>query len=99
MRRSSRCPWRAPSGRSRTAAREAYVAGRGIGPAHLWLVADLLSKAHLERVLPDYTIPSVPLSMLITPERTSIARVRLFVEFLAEAVLDIPGVERSRHEA
>ncbi|MCW2387154.1 DNA-binding transcriptional LysR family regulator [Sphingobium sp. B11D3B] len=80
------------------AAREAYLASRGIGPAHLWLVDDLLSEGHLERVLPDYALSPIPLSMLIAPERASIARVRLLVEFLAEAVLDIPGVERSGRE-
>jgi hypothetical protein len=32
--------------------------------------------------------------MVIRPERTSIARVRLLVEFLAEKMLHIPGIER-----
>jgi len=77
------------------AAREAYLAGRGIGPAHLWLVDDLLSDGRLEPILPDYAPPSVPLNMLIVPERAGIARVRLLVEFLAGKVLAIPGIERS----
>ncbi|QRI66144.1 LysR family transcriptional regulator (plasmid) [Shinella sp. PSBB067] len=78
------------------AAREAYLAGRGIGPAHLWLVDDLLSEGRLEPILPDYAPPSVPLNMLIAPERAGVARVRLLVEFLAGEVLAIPGIERSR---
>lgn len=78
------------------AARAAYLAGRGIGPAHLWLVDDLLSEGRLEPILPDYAPPSVPLNMLIAPERAGVARVRLLVEFLAGEVLAIPGIERSR---
>jgi DNA-binding transcriptional LysR family regulator len=78
------------------AAREALVAGRGFGPAHIWLVDDLLADGRLEAMLPDYTPPSVLLNMLIRPERTSIARVRLLVEFLAETMSRIPGMERSQ---
>lgn len=76
------------------AAREAYLAGRGIGPAHIWLVDDLLSEGLLETILPDQAPPSVPLNMLIVPERAGIVRVRLLVEFLAREVLAIPGIER-----
>lgn len=76
------------------AAREAFVAGRGIGPAHIWLVDDLLGDGRLKTILPRYAPPSAPLNMLIVPERASIARVRLLVEFLAEEVLHIPGIER-----
>jgi DNA-binding transcriptional LysR family regulator len=78
------------------AAREAFAAARGFGPAHIWLVDDLLADGRLEAILPDYTPPPVPLNMLIAPERTSIARVRLLVEFLAQEVPRIPGIERSR---
>lgn len=77
------------------AAREAYLAGRGFGPAHIWLIDDLLADGSLEIVLPGYRPPSIPLNMLIVPERANIARVRLLVEFLAEAALRIPGIERA----
>lgn len=76
------------------AAREALVAGRGIAPAHIWLVDDLLADGRLEAILPDYTLPSVPVSMLIVPERSGIARVRLLVEFLVEEVAAIPGIAK-----
>jgi DNA-binding transcriptional LysR family regulator len=76
------------------AAREALVAGRGIAPAHRWLVGDLLAAGRLEVVLPHYSLPLVPLSMLIVPERAGIARVRLLVDFLAEQIGSIAGVER-----
>lgn len=77
------------------AAREALVAGRGIAPAHRWLVDDLLAAGRLEAILPDYVLAPVPLNMLILPERARIARVRLLVDFLAEEIGRIPGVETS----
>jgi DNA-binding transcriptional LysR family regulator len=76
------------------AAREALAAGRGIAPAHLWLVDDLLASGQLERVLQDYAPPSVPLNMLIVPERSGIARVRLLVDFLAKGIAQLPGIEK-----
>ena len=75
------------------AAREALVAGRGIAPAHRWLVDDLLADGRLIPILPDYFLPAVPLSMLIVPERAGIARVRLLVDYLAELIGDIAGLE------
>ncbi len=80
------------------AAREALVAGRGIAPAHRWLVDDLLASGRLRAILPDYAPPPVPLSMLIVPERAGIARVRLLVDFLAEWIGGVPGIERPRPE-
>jgi DNA-binding transcriptional LysR family regulator len=78
------------------AAREALVAGRGFGPSHRWLVDDLLAGGRLEAILLDYALPSVPLNMLIVPERAGIARVRLLVDFLAVQIGRIPGIERRR---
>jgi DNA-binding transcriptional LysR family regulator len=78
------------------AAREALVAGRGIAAAHHWLVDDLLAAGRLEAILPDYSLPPVPLSMLIVPERAGIARVRLVIDFLAEQIGGIPGIEQPR---
>jgi DNA-binding transcriptional LysR family regulator len=80
------------------AAREAFVAGRGIGPAHRWLVDDLLADGRLEAILPGYEPPPVPLSMLIVPERAGIARVRLLVDFLIDQIGGIPGIETTRPE-
>ncbi|MGK9234742.1 LysR family transcriptional regulator [Inquilinus limosus] len=78
------------------AAREALVVGRGIAPTHRWLVDDLLSDGRLEAILLEYEPPSVPLSLLIVPERAGIARVRLLVDFLAERIGAIPGIEPPR---
>lgn len=77
------------------AAREAYLAGRGIGPAHVWLVDDLLADGRLETILPDHAPAAVPLNMLIVPERADIVRVRLLVEYLCREVLQIPGIKKS----
>ena len=74
------------------AARQALLSARGIAPAHLWLVDDLLKTGELEVVLPDYEPPAVPLNMLIVPERAGIARVRLLINFLVEKVQTIPGI-------
>ncbi len=76
------------------AVREALVAGRGIAPAHRWLVDDLLAAGRLEEILPDFTVPTMPLSMLIVPERAGIARVRLLIEFLIDQIGRLPGIER-----
>ncbi|MGJ4905343.1 LysR family transcriptional regulator [Bradyrhizobium sp. HKCCYLRH2060] len=84
------------SGRFRTnhglAVREAVLAGRGIAAAHAWLVDDLITEGRLTVLLPDYRLPSVPLSMLIVPERAGIARVRLVIEDLAAAIVSLPGI-------
>jgi DNA-binding transcriptional LysR family regulator len=75
------------------AARQALAAGVGIAAAHRWLVDDLLDAGQLEVLLPDYDLASVPLSMLIVPERADVARVRLLVDFLAKEISAIPGIE------
>jgi hypothetical protein len=47
-------------------------------------------------ILPDYSLPATPLSLLIVPERAGIARVRLLADFLGEQISRIPGIERRR---
>ncbi|MCZ0735651.1 LysR family transcriptional regulator [Phreatobacter sp. AB_2022a] len=78
------------------AAREAIAAGRGIAPAHLWLVDDLVRAGRVEVILADYALPAVPLSMLIVPERAGIARVRLAIDFFTARIGAIPGIEPAR---
>lgn len=78
------------------AARAALIAGRGIGPAHHWLVDDLLADGRIEAILPDYTPPPMPFNMLIVPERAGIVRVRLLVDYLMVAAAGIPGIEKGR---
>jgi DNA-binding transcriptional LysR family regulator len=80
------------------AAREAFLAGRGMGPAHLWLVSDLLADGRLQTILPAYSPPPVPLNLLIVPERANVGRLRLLVDFLADRIGSIPGIDKARPE-
>lgn len=74
------------------AVRQALLASRGIAPTHRWLVDDLLASGQLEPIMTGYALPSVPLSMLIVPERAAVARVRLLIDFLAAEIATIPGI-------
>ncbi|MDQ8698313.1 LysR family transcriptional regulator [Hyphomicrobium sp. LHD-15] len=76
------------------AAREAFKAGRGIGPAHRWLVDDLVASGELKVLLPKYALPTTPLNMLIVPERASVARVRLLIDYLAVEAARLPGIRK-----
>ncbi len=74
------------------AAREAFRSGRGIGPAHRWLVDDLLTNGELEVLLPDHSLPTIPLNMLMVPERARVGRVRRMIDYLVEEVRRLPGM-------
>jgi DNA-binding transcriptional LysR family regulator len=74
------------------AARVAVAAGRGVAPAHRWLVDDLLADGRLEVLLPDYRLPATPLSLLMTPERARLGRVRLVADWLADRISRLPGI-------
>jgi DNA-binding transcriptional LysR family regulator len=74
------------------AARAALAAGRGIGPAHLWLVQDLLDAGTLEVLFDEYDLEAVPVSLLVVPERAGVARVRLLVDFLVTELKKLPGI-------
>jgi len=74
------------------AVREAVLAGRGIAASHHWLVDDLVRSGRLVPLLVDYALPSVPLSMLIVPERAGIARVRLLIDDLVSQISRLPGI-------
>jgi len=78
------------------AARAALAAGRGIAPAHLWLIQDLLDAGKLETVLDEYDLDAVPVSLLVVPERAGIARVRLLVDFLVDEIRKLPGIAPPR---
>jgi DNA-binding transcriptional LysR family regulator len=74
------------------AVREAVLAGRGIAASHHWLVDDLVRSGRLVPLLQGYTLPSVPLNMLIVPERAGIARVRLLIDDLVAQIGRLPGI-------
>ena len=88
-------PCRLPAGLYSTtglAVREALIEGRAVVTAHLWLVDDLLASGAVQQVLPDFTLSSVPLSILFVPARARIARVRLLINALATFLHKLPGV-------
>ena len=74
------------------AVREAVLNGRGIAAGHHWLVDDLMRSGRLVPLLVDHSLPSVPLSMLIVPERAGIARVRLLIDELVAEISRLPGI-------
>ena len=74
------------------AAWEALIDGRAMVTAHLWLVDDLLASEAEQQVLPDFTLSSVPLSILFVPARARIARVRLLIDALATFLHKLPGI-------
>lgn len=76
------------------AAREAFRAGRGIGPAHRWLVDDLLASGELEPLLPGHELAATPFNMLIVPERAKVARVRRLIDYMVEEAARLPGITR-----
>lgn len=77
------------------AVREAVLNGRGIAAAHHWLVDDLMTSGRLMPLLADYALPSVPLNMLIVPERAGITRVRLLIDHLVAEISRLPGIRPS----
>lgn len=76
------------------AARQAFVAGRGFGPHHHWLVDDCIISGELSVLLPAYRLSPVLLSMLISPERANIARVRICADFLTEKIANISEIAK-----
>ncbi len=78
------------------AAREAFRAARGIGPAHRWLVDDLLRSGELMALMPDYSLPPTPFNMLIVPQRAKVTRIRLLIDDLAGQAAHLPGIRTGR---
>jgi DNA-binding transcriptional LysR family regulator len=75
--------------------REGLRLGQCMGYAHEWLVADLLARGDLVRVLSSYELSSVPINLLIAPGRSELQRIRLFAAFLADAIPKLPGISRA----
>ncbi len=62
----------------------AVFEGLGIAILPSWLVRPALDAGELEIVLPDYTVPSLPLSAVYPDPGTLSLRARRFLDFLAE---------------
>jgi len=74
--------------------RDAAVAGLGIAVHSTWHVVDDLRAGRLVAVLPDYHLPDTGI-YAVTPQRRLVpARVKAFVDFMAEQLGDVPPWER-----
>ena len=65
------------------------LAGHGIAMKEVWEVASYLQNGCLKEVLPDYPPVSYPISALYPHSQYLPARVRLFIDFLAEEFKDL----------
>ena len=64
--------------------RKAALAGRGVAVLPIRLVSDDLADGTLVRVMPDCEIPDRPLYALHSPGSQSVARVRVFLDFVTD---------------
>jgi DNA-binding transcriptional LysR family regulator len=63
--------------------REALLAGVGLSYSPTWLVSDALADGRVERLLPDWTPPPLPLTAVSPRERRDALKVRAFVDHFA----------------
>lgn len=73
------------------AIRDALAAGGGIGLCPEWLVRDLLDGGGLARVLPDWWATPQDLYLLYPSRRYQPLRAKLFVQFVADRFIALPG--------
>jgi DNA-binding transcriptional LysR family regulator len=64
--------------------RKAALAGRGIGLVPVRIISDELADGRLVQVLPSCEVPDRPLYALHSPGGQTLARVRLFLEFVTD---------------
>lgn len=76
------------------AVRELVYDGRGIAPAHEWLVNDHLQSGSLITIADDYKLSDVQLSLLYVPQKAELLRIRAFIDFISEECLKIPGINK-----
>jgi DNA-binding transcriptional LysR family regulator len=78
---------------SSIAIREALLKDAGIAMAPAWLVQDLLDERRLVRVLPRWHGMPQDAFVLYPPRRYQPLRARVFIEFLGDRVVRIPGFQ------
>lgn len=72
---------------------DSVLDGAGISLQPTWMVADLLARGRLIRVLAHHTGPEQKAHLLYAPRRHQPLRVRVLVDFLAERVARLPGAD------
>lgn len=76
------------------ALRQAALAGLGISRHSLWQVHEDLRAGRLQRVLPQWSLPGSGIHALMPERRLQPARVRMFVEYLADSLAHLPGLQQ-----
>ncbi len=62
----------------------AALAGHGIVQVPSFMVRDHLARGGMRSVLPDWTVPSIPLHVVYPPNRHLSTRLRVFVDWIAQ---------------
>jgi DNA-binding transcriptional LysR family regulator len=77
---------------SSEAIRQAVVEGLGIVNAPLWIYGDALRAGAIRPVLTHYRAPALPFNVVFQPSRRPSLKVKMFVDFFAEAFSRDPDI-------
>ncbi|MGY2373169.1 LysR family transcriptional regulator [Pseudomonas sp. SDO524_S393] len=78
------------------AVREMVLTGLGIALSPLWLFYDDLKAGRVVALLPDYTPSSLPIHAVLAANRRQSARVKAFVDYMADALALAPELQPIR---
>ncbi|WLG30499.1 LysR family transcriptional regulator [Pseudomonas lurida] len=78
------------------AVREMVLTGLGITLSPLWLFYDDLKAGRVVALLQDYTAQSLPIHAVAAPNRRQSARVKAFVDYMADALAQAPELQAVR---
>lgn len=78
------------------AVREMVLAGLGIALSPLWLFYDDLKAGRVLALLTDYTPLALPIHAVLAPNRRQSARVKAFVDYMAQALAQAPQLQAFR---
>ena len=78
------------------AVREMVLTGLGIALSPLWLFYDDLKAGRAVALLQDYTAQSLPIHAVAAPNRRQSARVKAFVDYMADALAQAPELQAVR---
>jgi len=78
------------------AVREMVLTGLGIALSPLWLFYDDLKAGRVVALLQDYTAQSLPIHAVAAPNRRQSARVKAFVDYMADALAQAPELQAFR---
>lgn len=78
------------------AVREMVLTGLGIALSPLWLFYDDLKAGRVVALLQDYTAQSLQIHAVAAPNRRQSARVKAFVDYMADALAQAPELQAVR---